>query len=368
MLLGWASCRVVDRPGAPQTELRIGHVGTSRRVDDYHALSVMNALLGGLFNSRLNRLLREEQGYTYGINSVFRHAPARRPIRRADCGRDGGHGAGDRGDWLRIVRAFVEGEVEPDELSIRSRLPRRCLPAALRERVPRSRRRWPACSSSTCPTMSSTATGRGIAAVAAAGGGIQAVARRATMRGRGDVGRQADRATPRRSRRRCARPAWASQRSRRAVAGHRSDRRARPTGSRPDPGGGSTGGRAAIALAAGGAGPAWSWSAASRTTPKAMTASSSGLTRPASATRRCCAHPAARTPLARRRVAERPLPRLEAADVDLGLRYLPACRVLVIAGRSDPDRPGRGAGGGCLPWRCCGRGRPGRKHRSGCPR
>jgi predicted Zn-dependent peptidase len=31
----------------------------------------MNALLGGLFNSRLNRLLREERGYTYGVNSGF---------------------------------------------------------------------------------------------------------------------------------------------------------------------------------------------------------------------------------------------------------------------------------------------------------
>jgi zinc protease len=46
-------------------------VGTSRRIDDFHALVVMNALLGGLFNSRLNRLLREERGYTYGVHSDF---------------------------------------------------------------------------------------------------------------------------------------------------------------------------------------------------------------------------------------------------------------------------------------------------------
>jgi zinc protease len=62
---------VVDRPGAPQSEIRVGHVGTSRRIDDFHALVVMNALLGGLFNSRLNRLLREERGYTYGVHSDF---------------------------------------------------------------------------------------------------------------------------------------------------------------------------------------------------------------------------------------------------------------------------------------------------------
>jgi predicted Zn-dependent peptidase len=62
---------LVDRPGAPQSEIRVGHVGTGRRVQDFHALAVMNALLGGLFNSRLNRLLREERGYTYGVHSDF---------------------------------------------------------------------------------------------------------------------------------------------------------------------------------------------------------------------------------------------------------------------------------------------------------
>ncbi|MEA2026579.1 MAG: pitrilysin family protein, partial [Chloroflexota bacterium] len=62
---------LVDRPGAPQSEVRVGHVGTKRHIDDFHALSITNALLGGLFNSRLNRLLREERGYTYGVNSGF---------------------------------------------------------------------------------------------------------------------------------------------------------------------------------------------------------------------------------------------------------------------------------------------------------
>ena len=62
---------LVDRPGAPQSEIRVGHVGTPRRIDDFHALQVTNALLGGLFNSRLNMLLREERGYTYGVSSGF---------------------------------------------------------------------------------------------------------------------------------------------------------------------------------------------------------------------------------------------------------------------------------------------------------
>lgn len=62
---------VVHRPGAVQTEIRIGHVGASRRIDDFHALSVTGAILGGLFNSRLNMKLREEKGYTYGAGAGF---------------------------------------------------------------------------------------------------------------------------------------------------------------------------------------------------------------------------------------------------------------------------------------------------------
>jgi predicted Zn-dependent peptidase len=68
---------VVDRPGSAQTELRVGHLGVARSTPDFHALSVLNAIVGGLFNSRLNNLLREARGYTYGINSSFdmrRHA------------------------------------------------------------------------------------------------------------------------------------------------------------------------------------------------------------------------------------------------------------------------------------------------------
>jgi zinc protease len=63
--------QIVHRPGAVQTEIRIGHVGTTRRIDDFHALSVMGAILGGLFNSRLNMKLREEKGYTYGAGAGF---------------------------------------------------------------------------------------------------------------------------------------------------------------------------------------------------------------------------------------------------------------------------------------------------------
>ena len=62
---------LVDRPGAVQSALRIGHVAAPRRTAGYHALQVLNAVLGGQFVSRLNQSLREEKGYTYGVRTAF---------------------------------------------------------------------------------------------------------------------------------------------------------------------------------------------------------------------------------------------------------------------------------------------------------
>ena len=62
---------VVNRPAAAQSELRIGLVGPSRSTPDYHALVVMNMVLGGQFVSRINMNLRENKGYTYGARTGF---------------------------------------------------------------------------------------------------------------------------------------------------------------------------------------------------------------------------------------------------------------------------------------------------------
>jgi zinc protease len=62
---------LVDKPGAPQTALRIGMVGVPRANPDYVPIEVMNTNLGGLFSSRINMNLREKNGYTYGAGSTF---------------------------------------------------------------------------------------------------------------------------------------------------------------------------------------------------------------------------------------------------------------------------------------------------------
>jgi predicted Zn-dependent peptidase len=62
---------LLHRAGAPQSELRIGHVGVARTTTDYHALQVLNLVLGGQFVSRINMNLREDKGYTYGARTSF---------------------------------------------------------------------------------------------------------------------------------------------------------------------------------------------------------------------------------------------------------------------------------------------------------
>jgi predicted Zn-dependent peptidase len=62
---------LVDKPGAAQSQIRIGWVGVPRSTPDYVALQVLNTVLGGSFTSRLNQNLREKHGYSYGASSVF---------------------------------------------------------------------------------------------------------------------------------------------------------------------------------------------------------------------------------------------------------------------------------------------------------
>lgn len=62
---------LIAKADAPQSEVRVGHVAVPRLHADYFPLVVMNAILGGLFSSRLNLNLREVHAYTYGAHSAF---------------------------------------------------------------------------------------------------------------------------------------------------------------------------------------------------------------------------------------------------------------------------------------------------------
>lgn len=64
---------LVDKKQAAQSVFQLGHTGPDRHTPDYYALEVMNTALGGLFQSRLNHDIREEKGYSYGVNSGFEY-------------------------------------------------------------------------------------------------------------------------------------------------------------------------------------------------------------------------------------------------------------------------------------------------------
>jgi predicted Zn-dependent peptidase len=64
------SLNLIDRPGAVQSTLQIGLPVIDATNPEYLALSVMNALLGGSFGSRITSNIREQKGYTYSPGSA----------------------------------------------------------------------------------------------------------------------------------------------------------------------------------------------------------------------------------------------------------------------------------------------------------
>ena len=83
---------LVDKPGSAQSIFAIGHPGPPRSTPDYYALQVMNTILGGMFQARLNANIREEKGYSYGVGSGFGFGKGPGPFRT------GGDIVGDKTD------------------------------------------------------------------------------------------------------------------------------------------------------------------------------------------------------------------------------------------------------------------------------
>ncbi len=62
---------IVDKPGAAQSEIRIGYPAAARNTPDFFPINLMNRILGGQYTSRINLNLRERHGFTYGARSGF---------------------------------------------------------------------------------------------------------------------------------------------------------------------------------------------------------------------------------------------------------------------------------------------------------
>ncbi len=61
----------VDMPNAPQSVVQLLHLGPDRKAADFQATSIMSAILGGGFTSRINMNIREKHGYAYGARGAF---------------------------------------------------------------------------------------------------------------------------------------------------------------------------------------------------------------------------------------------------------------------------------------------------------
>ena len=108
---------IVDKPGAAQTQLRVGMVGAPRSTPDYAALEIMNTALGGSFNSRINLNLREAKGYTYGANSRFNYRRGAGPFAvrtgvRTDVT------APAVAEILKEIRRIADDPLSTDELTL----------------------------------------------------------------------------------------------------------------------------------------------------------------------------------------------------------------------------------------------------------
>ncbi|MGK5084989.1 pitrilysin family protein [Bdellovibrionota bacterium FG-1] len=68
------SILLVDRPHLTQAQVRLGFKAPLIGAPEHYPLVVANALLGEYFNSRLNSLLRDKLGLTYGVGSSFAYS------------------------------------------------------------------------------------------------------------------------------------------------------------------------------------------------------------------------------------------------------------------------------------------------------
>ena len=106
---------IIDRPGAPQTQLRVAMIGAARSAPDFRPVQVMNTALGGLFSSRINMNLREKNGFTYGASSQFTFRKAAGPFQVGSGVRTDVTGAA-AAEMIKELRGMAAAAMPADEL------------------------------------------------------------------------------------------------------------------------------------------------------------------------------------------------------------------------------------------------------------
>jgi predicted Zn-dependent peptidase len=107
---------LVDKAGAAQSVIMIGRPGLERTNADYAAAEVMNTILGGSFSSRLNTILRETKGYTYGARSGFSWRPLPGPFTASSSVRTNVTDS-SLVEFFRQLKAMRDAPVDADELA-----------------------------------------------------------------------------------------------------------------------------------------------------------------------------------------------------------------------------------------------------------
>jgi len=119
---------IVDKPGMPQTALRVVQLGLMRSDPDFERFDLANTILGGLFSSRINLNLREAHGYTYGAFSALSENRGQGPFLIGTSVRADVTGA-SIDEILKEVRSMLEKPVTDDELRMAKESTIRTLPA-----------------------------------------------------------------------------------------------------------------------------------------------------------------------------------------------------------------------------------------------
>ncbi len=107
----------VDKPGAAQSEIRIGKRALPYdATGEYYKAGLMNYPLGGAFNSRINLNLREDKGYTYGARSFF-NGDETAGWYRAGAGVRANATAASIVEFAKEIQLYNEAGITPDELT-----------------------------------------------------------------------------------------------------------------------------------------------------------------------------------------------------------------------------------------------------------
>ncbi|MGZ5243519.1 MAG: M16 family metallopeptidase [Bacteroidia bacterium] len=108
---------LVNKEGAPQSELRIGYLALPYdATGEYYKAGIMNYILGGAFNSRINLNLRENKGYTYGARSGFNGSHTPGPW-RVSTGVRGDATDSAVAEILKEIKNYRENGITKEELT-----------------------------------------------------------------------------------------------------------------------------------------------------------------------------------------------------------------------------------------------------------